>query len=384
MMSRNRKRFRMIRFLHTADWQIGKPFGGFEPDVRAELRAERFAVVARIAALARDEGCAAILVAGDAFDDNTIGDRDIVRTLDAMAGFPGPWVMLPGNHDAALPVSVWTRIRAGGALPVDLRIADAPDITMLADGRLAVLAAPLTRRHEGQDVTDWFDRAETPAGAARVGLAHGAVANRLPEAAESGNPISDRRAETARLDYLALGDWHGFLEVAPRTVYSGTPEADRFTSNAPGHAALVEIALPGEGARVRRLDTGRLRWASLEVFVDNAVEALDEAMATLADPLRSLVSLKLAGTVSLHGRMAMQDRLSYWGSRLFALRTDESGLYDRPEAADFERMEISGFVRAAMERLRARAEDAADPQREAAALALRLAYVEHRRQQAAT
>mgnify|MGYP007106490541 CR=1 FL=1 len=52
MMSRNRKRFRMIRFLHTADWQIGKPFGGFEPDVRAELRAERFAVVARIAALA--------------------------------------------------------------------------------------------------------------------------------------------------------------------------------------------------------------------------------------------------------------------------------------------------------------------------------------------
>ena len=126
------------------------------------------ATAADIAALARDEGCAAILVAGDAFDDNTIGDKDIVRTLDAMAGFPGPWVMLPGNHDAALPVSVWTRIRAGGAVPVDLRIADTPDVTMLADGRLAVLAAPLTRRHEGQDVTGWFDRAETPAGAARV------------------------------------------------------------------------------------------------------------------------------------------------------------------------------------------------------------------------
>ncbi len=368
----------MIRILHTADWQIGKPFGGFDPDRRGELRAERFAVVARIAALATEHGCDAVLVAGDAFDSNDVLDRDLQRTLDAMSGFKGPWVMLPGNHDAALSASVWTRLKNRN-LPANVLIADRPEPIELLDGRLSVLPAPLTRRHEGADLTQWFDRAETARDVVRVGLAHGSVANRLPDKAESGNPIADDRAATARLDYLALGDWHGFVEIAERTVYAGTPEPDRYPQNRPGHVALVSIAGPGEVPGVEQVPVGRFTWTSMTVRLDGDIAALDEALGGVARPGETLINFILDGSLPLRERVRLDAALSRWRARLFDLRVDDSRLIDEPDEDDLDRIDTGGFVRQAVETLRALADDPQNPQREAARLALRMAYVEHAR-----
>lgn len=368
----------MIRILHTADWQIGKPFGNFEPDRRGELRAERFAAVARIAALAEERGCDAVLVAGDAFDDNTVPDRDLNRTLDAMAGFRGPWVMLPGNHDAALSVSVWTRLRRL-TTRATIVVADRPEPVVLKDGALVIFPAPLTRRREGADLTEWFDHAATPSHAVRVGLAHGAVLNRLPEKAEAGNPIADDRADRAKLDYLALGDWHGFVEIAPRTVYSGTPEPDRYPANAPGHVAIVEIDAPGVAPRIERFRIARFDWRSMDVRLDGGIGALDDALAALTHPGETLLDLTLAGSLSLRERVRLDQALAAWSARLFDLRLSDEGLLDEPDEEDLDHIDVGGFVRVAIERLRAKAADPQDPERAAAQLALRMAYVEHRR-----
>jgi Aldehyde dehydrogenase family len=94
-----------------------------------------------------------------------------------------------------------------------------------------VLAAPLTQRHTFADLTEWFGAEKTPAGLARIGLAHGAVRDIFPSAVDSPNPIELDRAARAKLDYLALGDWHGTFRVDDRTWHSGTPEPDRFKAN---------------------------------------------------------------------------------------------------------------------------------------------------------
>lgn len=368
----------MIRILHTADWQIGKPYGAFEPEQRYRLRDERFAAVARIAALAEERGCDAVLVAGDAFDDNTVPDRDLNRTLDAMAGFQGPWVMLPGNHDAALSVSIWTRLRRL-TTKVTIVIADRPEPVVLKDGALVILPAPLTRRREGADLTEWFDHAATLSSAVRVGLAHGAVLNRLPEKAEAGNPIADDRADRARLDYLALGDWHGFVEIAPRTVYSGTPEPDRYPANAPGHVAIVEIDARGVAPRIERVRVARFDWRSMDLRLDGGIGALDDALAALARPGETLLDLTLAGSLSLRERVQLDEALAGWRARLFDLRLSDDGLLDEPDEEDLDQIDVGGFVRVAIERLRAKAADPQDPERAAAQLALRMACVEHRR-----
>jgi hypothetical protein len=199
-----------FRFIHTADWQVGKPFGNVAGDSGAELRTQRIRTVQRIAELAAQRGVDAVLVAGDAFDSNEVSER----TMEALKPFAGPWVFLPGNHDAALAHSVWTRARGLG-LPPNIVIADRPE--PLALGGATVLPAPLRRRREVSDQTDWFDGAPSPEGSCRIGLAHGSIANRLPGQGDAANEIRDDRAERARLCYLALGDWHGALRIAPRT-----------------------------------------------------------------------------------------------------------------------------------------------------------------------
>lgn len=368
----------MIRFVHTADWQIGKPFGGYPDETRAELRAERFNAVRRIAGLAEERAADFVVVAGDAFDGNTISDRDIQRTLDAMAAFSGPWVLLPGNHDPAVSVSVWSRLQRFEHR-ARIVVADRPETIELCDGRAVVLPAPLVRHREGADLTEWYDTAETPSHAVRIGLAHGAVANRLPAAAESGNPIADDRADRARLDYLALGDWHGFLEIAPRTVYSGTPEADRYPANEPGFVALVEIDAPGTAPRIEKLRTARFDWRAMVVDVHGDAAPLDHALEAIAAPGEALVDLTLRGTLSLRERIALDETLAGWQRRLFDLRIRDDDLLDEPDEEDLDRIDAAGFVRTAVDRLRAKAMSREDPERAAAALALRMMFAEHAR-----
>ncbi|NBS46475.1 MAG: hypothetical protein EBS99_05500, partial [Betaproteobacteria bacterium] len=155
-----------------------------------------------------------------------------------------PLYLLPGNHDAALSESVWTRAQRDALVPPNVRLCLRPEPVEI-EGRMVVLPAPLTQRHSLSDLTEWFAAAETPAGLPRIGLAHGAVQGILAEDIDSANPIVQDRATRARLDYLALGDWHGTKQIDARTWYAGTPEPDRFKDNDPGNALVVTIDGPG-------------------------------------------------------------------------------------------------------------------------------------------
>jgi DNA repair exonuclease SbcCD nuclease subunit len=367
-----------FRFVHTADWQIGKPFAGVAGDSGAELRMQRLKTVGRVAELARERGVDAVLVAGDAFDSNEVSDRTIHRAIEALKPFAGTWVFLPGNHDAALPHSVWTRMGAMG-LPPNIVIADSPTPVERWDGRASVLPAPLRRRREALDQTQWFDGAATPDGSCRVGLAHGSVAGRLPDKADAANEIPGDRAARAGLCYLALGDWHGALKIAPRTWYAGSPEPDRHKANDAGSVHLVELDGLGAPERVETVLVRRFCWARLEVeLLDGTCEKALQALEALPREHRCcVVSLRLAGSIGLAERRRLDGELKRWEARLHHLEVDDAGLVDEPTPDDLDALGTAGFVRSAVERLRAKASNAADPERDAARMALRMLYLDH-------
>jgi DNA repair exonuclease SbcCD nuclease subunit len=368
-----------FRLIHTADWQIGKPFGNIPGDAGAELRLQRIRTVERIAELAQARAVDAVLVAGDAFDSNEVSEKTIVKTLEALRAFTGTWVFLPGNHDAALAHSVWTRLRAIG-VPDNVVIADTTEPVARWGDRAVVLPAPLTRRREGRDQTEWFDAAVTPEGAIRVGLAHGSVAGRLPGQAEANNEIPAERAELARLDYLALGDWHGQLRIAPRTWYAGTHEPDRHRANKPGFVNLVEIAAPGAPEQVESIGVGYYRWVRRELeLVDGTCGAALAALEEFADePRRYVVCLDLTGAISFAERHQLETELKSWEARLHHLEVDDSALSDEPTADDLDAIDTAGFVRQAVSRLQAKAENENDPETDTAAMALRMMFLHHR------
>ena len=228
----------MIRLLHTADLHLGKPFGRFPEDLRGRLREARHASIGRLAAAARANGVADILVAGDTFDSQTPSPATLRQALQAMAADPGiTWWLLPGNHDSLAAGELWQRIVREA--PPNVRPLLSPEAVEMAPGAF-LLPAPGTQRRPGRDLTAGMAEVATPAGALRIGLAHGAVQS----FSEDGNPalIPPDRAETAGLAFLALGDWHGQLRIGARTWYAGTPEADGFKHAAPPGALVVTLA----------------------------------------------------------------------------------------------------------------------------------------------
>src|SRR5690606_12699301 len=144
---------RMARFLNPADWQIGRQYGQFSADDAPFLVEERFRAVERIAALATEQAVDAVLVAGDVFDTQTVEERTIRRLFNAMRGFDGLWLMIPGNHDAALAESVWQRAQRLQVMPPNVQVFLQPGVHGFPDHGFAVLAAPLTQRHTYNDLT---------------------------------------------------------------------------------------------------------------------------------------------------------------------------------------------------------------------------------------
>ncbi|PND35469.1 DNA repair exonuclease [Achromobacter pulmonis] len=334
----------MIHFLHTADWQIGRQYGQFETDDAAMLAEARFEAVARIAALAAERQVDAVLVAGDVFDTQGVSDRTIRRLFGAMAAYAGPWVMIAGNHDAALADSVWSRARQLGCIPPNVQAPPAIGVVDLPAIDLAVLAAPLTQRHTYDDVTQAFDGLETAPGRFRVGLAHGSVAGRLPDNIDATNPIAPDRAARARLDYLALGDWHGCLAIDERTWYAGTPEQDRFRGNEPGYVLDVRIEAPGAAPAVERLATGRYRWSawSETLSLPSDAQALAERMAAL--DAQDVLRLDVQGHVNMETWEALQQAVDRTAAQVRALLPDLSGLKLEPDEADLAELRASGYV----------------------------------------
>lgn len=321
-------------FLHTADWQIGKRFGSFPGDKPAVLRDQRLQAVDRLASAAIAGGCSAVLVAGDVFDAETIPEAQSEHLIARLRAYPAlTWHLLPGNHDPARAGGVWGSVVAGG-LPANVRVHLEARAAEIAP-QVVLLPAPLTAKRTESDPTAWMDSAPTPAGALRIGLAHGSVQG-FGSAGEANVPIDPARTRSAGLAYLALGDWHGSTRISERTWYSGTPEPDGFRDNDPGNALIVSVE--GDGApKVERVPTAHFTWLRRAQSLDGTASLgpIEAEVAGLGSAAaRCLMTVELKGTIPLTSLARIEERLGKLAPQLFHLAPDMRGLSTYADAAD--------------------------------------------------
>ena len=342
----------MPKFLHTADWQMGRTYSRFETEDGAALVEARFEAIETLARIATEQQCDAVLVAGDVFDAQTVSDRTIRRVFNATQGFSGPWVMLPGNHDAALVESVWARARRLDAVPDHVHLALEAGVISLDEQRLSVLCAPLTQRHTYEDLTEPFGDYDTPQQHVRVGLAHGSVQGLLSEDIDATNPIAPDRAWASGLDYLALGDWHGTKKIDDRTWYSGTPEPERFRNNDAGQALIVTINEPGGLPQTEVVSTARYQWHQWRetLSVDSDLDGLLTRLKAL--PESSVLDLRLDGQITLAGEERLNHALSVAEARFRSLQSDRSALKLVPTDDDIAALKADGYLGEVIEELR--------------------------------
>lgn len=376
-----------MQFIHSADWQIGKVFKQFGPKEEA-LRQVRLAAIERLGAHAKSNGVRHIVVAGDVYDSEAPNPHTLRAPIERMKPFADiHWHLLPGNHDPHRPEGVWDRVAKLG-LPSNVHVHLTPTPFALDDNAF-LLPAPLLRKSEFDDISAWMDAAVTPPGALRIGLAHGSVVN-FGGGGEATNPIDPARTVKARLDYLALGDWHRTLQIGPAIWYAGTPEPDRAGGQERGTALLVEIAGPGASPSVSPLITGTYRWITCSERVDDesALADLDQRLRNDPDLSSLILRLRIEGSLPLAAHAAFQRRMVDLEAAVFHLDLDQAALTARPTQADLEAIDFDGVLRRAADRLKSVIDDsAASPglrrRAEEALVELYLRVVNHAREEAA-
>ncbi|WP_157858147.1 metallophosphoesterase family protein [Pelodictyon luteolum] len=329
-----------MKFIHTADWQLGKPFAGISDSLkRAHVSRERIEAVRRIGEAAVREGASFVLVAGDLFDSLTPERATVSAACLAVGSIPVPVVVIPGNHDHGGPGSIWTR-------PFFLAERDslAPNLIVLLEERpyeiegAVIFPCPLLRRSAVSDPAAWLrDRQVFNAFGdlrPRILMAHGSIGEfqSLDDddrvAGISSSSIDLGRLDRDAFDYAALGDWHGTKQVGTKAWYAGTPEQDRFSKgeeNRPGNILLVE-ASRGAVPKVDVLRTSRLGWEALHYSFSSDSDL--ELLSGMLDGLfqkehgRFLLNLVLEGSLGLEASVRLEQLLQSLEARLLRLKLE--------------------------------------------------------------
>ncbi|WP_370593608.1 metallophosphoesterase family protein [Synechococcus sp. BIOS-U3-1] len=330
------------RILHTADWQIGKPYRWIENSQKqSRLQQERVDAVLRIAEVARQEQVDVVLVAGDLFDSSTVAAAMVMEVLEAVGSIPSPVVVIPGNHDHGGAGGIWRREdlrrqmqqRAG-----NLQLLLKPEPVVVAG--ITLLPCPLQRQRDSQSPSRWLDQlnwTDLDPVNPRVVLAHGSVQGFGGDG--QVNQLCLDPLPRDQIDYIALGDWHALMEIDRRTWYSGTPEPDRFPTGTDDMRSQV-LVIDVERAQppmVRVKPTGRLHWHRITMTLNGDADLarleqqLVEAVGSRVG--RDLMRLELNGQLGLQGHLHLEDRLALLGQQLLHLRL-RGKLHRQPTAQE--------------------------------------------------
>jgi DNA repair exonuclease SbcCD nuclease subunit len=376
-----------MKFLHTADWQLGMTRHFLDGEAQSRYSAARRDAVAALGPLARQTGAEFVVVAGDVFDANQLAPKVVSQSLEAMRAIGVPVYLLAGNHDPLDASSVYTSPLFADECPDNVTVLDRAGVWELRPG-VQIVAAPWWSKKPTTDLTA-APLAEVQAdGTARILLAHGAVDTLDPD---RDNPahISAARLDAAlassAIHYVALGDKHSRTPVGSsgRVWYSGSPEVTNYDHREAdsGHVLLVDMDLddPAHPVRVESRTVGTWRFITLHHEVNNSrdIADLDLNLDQLTAKDRTVVQLGLVGTLTVTDRAALDACLDRH-ARLFAsLRTWDrhTDIAVMPADDEFEDLGIGGFAADAVAELLAAARSdgtGADTARGALALLLRL------------
>ena len=297
-----------MRFLHTADWHLGRPFHG------ESLLDAQAGAIEHVAEVARAYAVDAILVSGDLYD-RALPPVEAVRLADDALGRLSelcPVVVISGNHDSATrlgfgsgllaragvhvrtdPTAIGRPVLLGGACVYAIPYLE-PDVTRAAlgceeRGHGPVLGAAMAAVRA--------DLATRPAGTRSIVMAHAFVTGAVGCASERdlavGGAASVAASTFAGVDYVALGHLHGPQRMGERARYAGSPVPFSF-SEARHRKSVAVVDLAGAAPEVELVPfpvarpLAMLRGTLDELLADPAHAEHERAWvhATVTDPVR--------------------------------------------------------------------------------------------------
>ena len=359
----------MVKFLHTADWHLGMQAHFLPDEARVRFAQDRFDSVRRIADLAREEGCAFVVVAGDVFDSNHVDRQVVAKAIDALTSFTVPVFLLPGNHDPLDPSSVYRTTAWTDRKPANIEVlVNATAIPAPGAGGVEVVGIPWYSKHQlGDPVTAGYEAAASADGALRVIVGHGIVDELSPDrddpslitAETMRNALANNTAH-----YIALGDRHSTTEISDtkgRAWYSGTPVSGDYGETGPNNVLVVELDAVACAVERRTVESWAFLRPAFDLNGEEDVKGLDKWLDGVPSKHTTVVKLALRGVLSLAVNALLEDFLEHHRMTFASLNTWERHTDLRAsDDADLTDLPVSGYVREALEELRTEAAGSGD------------------------
>ena len=235
---------REIVLVHSSDLHV-------DHDYTARLHGGDGTVgLAGVLAAAHAAGAHAVVLAGDTFDCHRLPGTLLERAAEVIAAASLPVVLLPGNHDPAVPEAVFHHRAFAGLANLHVLGVTHDEGVVFPELDLEIWGRP--HRDYGDMIPLEFPRSRSTRW--QVALAHGHYVP-VPDRSVRLRPswlIGDDELAATGADYIALGHWNRAVKVGEvRAYYSGSPEYA-------GTVNVVRLRSDGEVAVTRAaLDIAR-------------------------------------------------------------------------------------------------------------------------------
>lgn len=346
-----------MRFIHTADWQIGMTRDFLDADAQARFADAREGAIRRIGEIARQCQACFVVVAGDVFETNLLRPRTVQRALDAMRAIEVPVYLLPGNHDHLGPTSIYQSTVFRSAKPSHVEVLDSDEVLAAPEG-VELVGVPWTAKRLIEDRVGQRVRRLPPAGGRlRVLVGHGRT--EAMGAADSWDVIDVRAVEAAiadeRLHYVALGDRHSTTSVGQtgRVWYAGAPEPTDFDEVDAGNVLVVDLTQDHIQVTPVRLGTWQFVARMLEVAVGQAADPLDRWLSQIPDQAHTVVKVTFRGTISLRDQMELEAALARHREVFGAIdrHAHRDELAVLPDGGTWDDVQLAGYGREVLDEL---------------------------------
>lgn len=363
-----------VRFIHSADWQLGMTRHFLSPEAQGEFTGDRIETIRSLGALASQVGAEFMVVAGDVFETNHLPSKVVLQSLDAMADAKIPIYLLPGNHDPLEPGSIYTQDEFLRNQPDNVQVLDRLGVFPISPG-LELVAAPwFTKRPDVNPVTEALDNLVAD-GTTRILVGHGMLDELQPDRdslttihrADLEEPLA-----SGLIHYVALGDRHIRWpdDDSGSIHYSGTHEATDYAEKTRGTA--LEVFLDDGVVEVTCHEVGKWLFSLREFYLDSdaAIDQLAADLSSLSNANRTILKLTLKGGVSISQKARLDQILADQEHRFGALEywARHSDLVVLPSENEFDGVSKESYLGKAIAEL---SEAAADHD-EVAASALQL------------
>lgn len=313
-----------MKLMHLADVHLGVSalaFGDQAEDLRR--RVER--AFQRSLQVAAERGCDLVLISGDLFDSNRVGQRTLRAAAEALGEFltaapAAQLLIIPGNHDPWEDASIYNASefeRLGERFHL---LTDAQGQTVhLAHLDTAVHGVPFVRDFHRLGVQPLQMLQADPGAMINLAMVHAGVPAPHWDGTDAPTVTAEQIAASG-MDYIALGHFHNCQVCDAGGVvarYPGPVELINLKSP-PGAPLLVEISTGG--AEVEAVPVASLRLETAQVL---AAELTSEAdlVGQLAEHAGADVVLdaEIVGMLPLEVRLETEQVAEELADRFYRL-----------------------------------------------------------------